>query len=250
MATLFDSLQPFSEVNFRDIYQKFIYIDCKELLNEMLPEELDDSITGMLVYCYIDRTEGIGFRPFMIAALGKESLRTYEFPHLEDSLYVLRLREGRTKLNEIHENGRHMYLYAIDPGKYSFMDLSILNFDTDAFSDIKKMVDKNYYVSDLIEELRSDRFAFLDEYRHPRFPDDVQALLYSEENGIEQVWVRLTFVTKDNEIFGELLNEPNHDYGCHKGDLIELEETDAGEDKVLVFTGRMAIANDERTIDI
>ena len=88
MATLFDSLQPFSEVNFRDIYQKFIYIDCKELLNEMLPGELDDSITGMLVYCYIDRTEGIGFRPFMIAALGKESLRTYEFPHLEDSLYL------------------------------------------------------------------------------------------------------------------------------------------------------------------
>lgn len=89
-------------------------------------------------------------------------------------------------------------------------------------------------------DLRSDRFAFLDNYRHPRFPDDVQALLYREENGIEQVWVRLTFATKDNELFGELLNEPCRDYGCHAGDLIEIEETDTGDEKVLVSTGRIA----------
>jgi hypothetical protein len=240
--TLYDSLQKFSEVNFRDIYQKFTYIDCRQLLNEMLPGELDDPITGMIVYCYIDRTEGISFRPFMIAALGKESLQTYEFPHLDDTLYVLRLREGKPKMNEIHENDRHMYLYAVDPNKYSFMDLSILNFDTDAFIGIKNMVDENYYVSEAVEDLRSDRFAFLDKYRHPRFPDDVQALLYREENGIEQVWVRLAFATKDNELFGELLNEPNRDYGCHEKDLIELKETDVGDEKVLVFTGRIARA--------
>ena len=240
MVTLFDTLQPFSEVNFRDIYQKFIYIDCKELLNEMLPGELDDSITGMLVYCYIDRTEGISFRPFMIASLGEESLHTYEFPHLDDTLFILRLREGVVKLHEMHQYDRHMYLYAIDPKKYSFLDLSILNFDTETFSDLKRRVDENYYVSDVVEDLRSARFEFLDKYRHPRFPDDVQALLYSEENGIELVWVRLTFVTKDNEVFGELLNKPNHDYGCHKGDLIELEETDTGDEMVLVYTGRIA----------
>ena len=58
--------------------------------------------------------------------------------------------------------------------------------------------------------------------------------------GIEQVWVRLTFMTMNDEIFGELLNEPYQDYGCHEGTLIELTEAKAGDGKVLVFTGRMA----------
>lgn len=106
----------------------------------MLPGEIADNITGVFAYCYIDQTEGLSFRPFLLAVMREDS---------------------------------------------------------------------------------------------------IQVLLYSKENGIEQVWVRLTFMTKNDVIFGELLNEPYQDYGCHEGTLIELVETDVGDDKVLVFTGRM-----------
>lgn len=93
----------------------------------------------------------------------------------------------------------------------------------------------------MVEEFRlDDKWKFLDVYRNFTYPDDVQALLFSEKNGIEQVWVRLTFMTQNDEIFGELLNEPYQDFGCHEGTLIELVETNAGDDKVLIFTGRMA----------
>jgi len=240
MTKLKEALKPFSQANFRELYRRFIYIDCKELMETMLPKAINSSITGMLVYCYIDNTEGISFRPFMIASLGDDSLRTFEFPNLEDTMYVLRLREGQVKLHELHEDNKHMYLYAVDPKKYSYMNLEILNFDTDAFSQIKKVVDTNYHVSAMVDDLRSERFAYLDEYRHPLFPDDVQVLLYTENNGFELVWVRLNFVTPSGEIFGRLLIEPHKDYGCHKDMLIEITEAVDGEEKALVFTGRVA----------
>ena len=238
--TLFDELKSFSQIGFRDIYQKFIYIHCRELLDIIFPDELDDSITGIIAYCYIDRKEGISFRPFMVSVMKEDSLQVFNMPHQEDTIYVLRLRDGETKMSELHDGDKHMYLYAVDPVKYSFFDLSIVNFDTESFIEIKEQIDDNYSAGDMVEEFRSEKYAFLDKYRNEFYPDDVQALLYSEKNGIEQVWVRLTFMTMNDEIFGELLNEPYQDYGCHEGTLIELTEAKAGDDKVLVFTGRMA----------
>ena len=63
MITLFDVMRLMSEVNFREMYRKYIYINCRELLDKMLPGEVDDSITGMVAYCYIDETEGLSLRP-------------------------------------------------------------------------------------------------------------------------------------------------------------------------------------------
>lgn len=243
--TLFDELKSFSKIGFREINQRFIYIHCRELMDIIFPNELDDSITGLIAYCYIDRTEGISFRPFMIAAVKENSLQVFNMPHQEDTIYVLRLRSEKTKMNELHDGDKHMYLYAVDPVKYSFFDLSIVNFDTESFTEIKENIDDTYSAGDMVEEFRKERYAFLDKYRNEYYPDDVQALLFSEKNGIEQVWVRLTFMTENGEIFGELLNEPYQDYGCHEGTLIELTEVKSGDDKVLLFTGRMAKKKEE-----
>lgn len=240
--TLYDEMISFSKIsNFRQIYKKFIYIDCRELLDTMLPGEIEGNITGIFAYCYVDRTEGISFRPLLLAAMREDSIQVFTFPHQEDTIFVLRLRDGEVKMSEFHNDDKHMYLYAVDPSKYSFIDLDILNVNTDEFSDFKEMIDSNYDVDDMVEEFRvDDKWTFLDKYRNFTYPDDVQALLFSEKNGIEQVWVRLTFATQNDEVFGELLNEPYQDYGCHEGTLIELVETNAGDEKVLVFTGRMA----------
>jgi len=242
MSTLYDEMKKFTEISsYREIYKKFIYIDCRELLDIMLPGEIADNITGIFAYCYIDQTEGLSFRPFLLAIMREDSIQVFDFPHQEDTIFVLRLRDGEAKMSELHDSGRHMYLYAVNPEKYSFINLEILNVDTEDFSGLKEHVDESYYVSDMVEEFRlDDKWKFLDGYRNFSYPDDVQALLYSKENGIEQVWVRLTFMTNNDEIFGELLNEPYQDYGCHESTLIELVETDACDDKVLVFTGRMA----------
>ncbi len=154
---------------------------------------------------------------------------------------VLRLRNDVVKMSELHEGDIHMYLYGVEPDKYQFFDLSVVNFDTDSFREIKDYIDTNYSAGDMVEEFRSDeKWSFLDKYRNTMFPDDVQALLFSEDNGIEQVWVRLAFMTQNDEIFGELLNEPYKDYGCHEGTLIEITEFHSEEDRVLLFTGRMA----------
>lgn len=238
--TLLDELKSFSKIGFREIYHKFIYIHCRELLDVIFPGELDESITGVIAYCYIDRTEGLSFRPFMISAVKENCLQVFTMPHEEDTVYVLRLRDGNTKMSELHNGDRHMYLYAVDPARYSFFDLSVVNFDTERFLEIKEHVDEAYSAGDMVENFRSERYAFLDKYRNTFYPDDVQALLYDDNSGGELVWVRLTFMTENDEIFGELLNEPFHDHGCHEGMLIELEEVEAGDDKVLLFTGRTA----------
>ena len=133
-----------------------------------------------------------------------------------------------------------MYLYGVDPYKYEFLDLSIVGFDYEAFEGIKERIDTSYDAGEAVEELRSEKYRYLDKYRNDLFPDDVQALLISEENGIERVWVRLTFVSESNGIFGELLNEPYKDFGCHQGTMIGMKEIQSEDEMFLVFNGLTA----------
>ena len=131
-----------------------------------------------------------------------------------------------------------MYLYAVDPTKYSFFDLSVINVPIEEYSEFKKSIDSNYDAESEVEELRSEIYRFLDPFRHEWYPDDVKVLLFGKEKGMEEVWVRLMFANGE-EFFGELLNEPYQDYGCHQGEIIGLMMT-KGEDRVLAYDGRKA----------
>lgn len=242
--SLYDNLEFFSLVGFRDIYKRFIYIHCRELLDEMFPGELDDSTNGLIAYCYIDRDEGLSFYPVLLAAVETEALQVFELPHADNTTYILRLRNGTGKMSELHDEDAHMYLYGVDPNKYEFFDLSLVDFDIEVFAGIKERIDTTYDAGEAVEELRSDKYLCLDNYRNALFPDDVQVLLISEENGIEKVWVRLTFDSETNGIFGELLNEPYKDFGCHKGDLIGIKEIQSEDNKFLVFNGLTAEINE------
>ena len=239
LTNLFDELKLFSDVSFREIYKRFIYIHCREILDEMLPGEIDDDITGIFAYCYIDKTEGLSFRPVLLAAMKEMSIQVFTFPHQEDTIFILRLRHDKGLKSEVHENERHMYLHAIDPGKYSFIDLSVLNVPVEDYAEFKDMIDSSYDAGPDVEELRSDKYEYLDQFRHELYPDDVRALLFKKENGIEEVWVRLMFAN-GKELFGTLLNEPYRDYGCHEGTIIGLVIAQAGEKQVLIFNGRTA----------
>lgn len=205
----------------------------------MLPGELDDDITGIFAYCYIDKTEGLSFWPVLLAAMKEMSIQVFTFPHQADTIFILRLRQDRGLKSELHENGRHMYLYAIDPGKYSFIDLSVLNVPVEDYTAFKDMIDSTYDAGPDVEELRSEKYEYLDQFRHELYPDDVRALLFKKGNGMEEVWVRLMFAN-GKELFGTLLNEPYQDYGCHKGTIIGLVITETKEKQVLIFNGRTA----------
>ena len=240
-SSLYDELKPFSSVGFREIYKRFIYIHCREILDEMLPDELDDDITGIFAYCYIDETEGLSFRPVLLAAMKETTIQVFTFPHQEDTFFVLRLRPGKVKMSEMHQNGRHMYLFALDPEKYSFIDLSLLNVPVDEYSDFKAMIDSTYDATPEVEELRTTRYQILDQFRHESYPDDVKAVLFSKDIGLEQVWVRLMFA-HEKEFYGVLLNEPYKDFGCHEGTIIGLAVTLIKDKPILLFTGRTAEA--------
>ena len=66
----------------------------------------------------------------------------------------------------------------------------------------------------------------------------MQAILFQEDLAPEKVWVRLSLLTENDEIFGVLLNEPIGDYECHEGSLIEIAEIVKDDRKFLFFTGR------------
>ncbi len=73
--------------------------------------------------------------------------------------------------------------------------------------------------NDAKEQIRT--MSFLDACRHPDYPDDLAVLLLKGNNQPEQVWVRGNYLT-EHEIRGELLNEPNADFGVHYGDSIQI----------------------------
>lgn len=238
--TIFEEFRKLSDVGFRDIYKKWLYIHCPDILKEMYQDVLDEGISGVVAYCYIDRTEGMSFRPVMLAAIRENSMQVFSLPDIEDTIYIFRFREGKGKMSEMHDSGRHLYLYALNPEEHEFLDLSVLNFETESFAPIKDNIDSRYDAGESVEILRQEGYSCLDRYRHAWFPDDVQANIICNDNGVERVWVRLKFAVEDGGVFGELLNEPFRDCGCHKGNMIELEEIEYDGVKFLVFTGRTA----------
>ena len=59
-------------------------------------------------------------------------------PAEEDTMYILRLRDGEVKMSEVHQNNRHKYLYALDPNKYHFIDLDVINAPQDDYQECKE----------------------------------------------------------------------------------------------------------------
>ncbi|MBR2562194.1 MAG: hypothetical protein IKE31_08610 [Eubacterium sp.] len=234
-----DEFKLLSNVNFRKIYKKVLYVDCRDVLEKMFSDELEDNITGIVAYCYIDEQEGLSLRPLMLASLLENGIQVFTFPHQDDTIYILRLRTGSMNMSEIHRGNRHMYIYGLDQETHSFFDVKILNFpveDNKAFIDD---INNTYDADPALEELRTDKYAYLDQFRQISYPDDVSAILYKEGNELEQVWVRLMF-TIENEFFGKLLNEPNQDFGCHQGTIIGLSLAKGKQKDLLVFNGRTA----------
>ena len=137
-------------------------------------------ITGVVAYCYIDNTEGLSLRPLMLASLLDDGIQVFTFPRQEDTIYILRLRTGTMNMSETHFENRHMYIYGLDQESHLFFDVRTVNFPVEENRDFINNINHIYDADPKLEELRTEKYAFLDQFRHISFPDDVEALLYKE----------------------------------------------------------------------
>ena len=97
------------------------------------------------------------------------------------------------------------------------------------------IIEDSYYSHDKAEEAR--KITCIDEFRHPFFPDDVQALLAAEGLKPENIWVRLTgYVGNTNgvEAFtGTLLNAPfDSNFNLSYGDEVFVALVNGNEGKI------------------
>ncbi len=87
-----------------------------------------------------------------------------------------------------------------------------------------------YNVSDAVEETR--KLALVDDCRDRCFIDDVLVYFMKEGLEVEGCWVRLLSVN-DSTISGVLLHDPNQNFKCHKGDIVEFRLRETDEKKIV-----------------
>ena len=185
------------DANFREFYHRFVYIECRDILEKLMKDFLNEDDTGAIAYGYIDEQAGLSFQITKLASLKDNNL--YIRDSIEKAMMIMRY--GSLE-------------------KASYLDLSLTDLDLSQFADFEEMIRESYDTdNDAKEQIRT--MSFLDACRHPDYPDDLAVILLKGDNQPEQVWVRGNYLT-EHEIRGELLNEPNADFGVHYGDSIQI----------------------------
>ena len=158
--------------------------------------EIVSESDGVTAYGYIDEQCGLSFHVFGTASI-KDGVELVIGRKDEKAMLVMR----RNSVAECE-----------------FVGLEEVNIVCPEYDSLIKMVRDSYDTDNQIkEEMR--RMKFLDDFRHDDFPDDVTVIIYREGLQPEQVWMRCCDMTQEM-LYGNLLNEPNQDYGIHKGDKI------------------------------
>lgn len=192
-----NELQSVNGENFRRFYHQFVYIECRDVLERLMGDYLTEDDTGVIAYGYIDETAGLSFQFPKLASL-KDNALTLRDPK-EKNLFIMRYS-------------------SLEKARY--IDLSHVNIDLKQFDDFAHGI-RTHYDTKNAEKEALRNLAFLDAFRHPEHPDDLAVILFHPELQPEQVWVRANYL-KGHEIQGELLNEPNADFGVHQGDSIQI----------------------------
>lgn len=200
-----EKLKPFYETDFREFYHRLIYLRSPKMLENFKESnfEYSNESDGVILYGYIDRNAGLSFRGLCCAYIDNE---------------------GQMNLSPINKST----LLTIRAGSFDnpqYLDLLNTNVDlsdfTDSISQILEIYDTNNIQIEILRSLIS-----LDPFRHPYFPDDVNVNLINRMGETERVWVRYIEYYRENDdaiIKGELLNEPNKEFGCHLGDIINFK---------------------------
>lgn len=200
----------YKETGFRGWYRRFVAFPMKdEYKLPMINYPHIEKANCLLAYGYIDREAGLTLE--VLATGFEQEERCTFFDPPERARFSL---PGERMENE-------EFLLMDD------RDKRLSNRYGKKLAGLQK-----YTAGGEIEKTREMRF--LDDSRHPFFPDDVQVYLMRQGLKPEPCWTRISGLA-ENWIKGVLLNEPEQDFGCHQGEeiAINLDQTEDG--KVICY---------------
>lgn len=204
----------YSEVGFRAFYHHFILVPLNDRLRkaaEYFPGV--DKVDYVLTYGYIDHTAGMTLE-ILAAAIWDEDGFLFGEPNLKVSS---KIRIG----------------FLMNEECYAIADEENLRLYEKYATCVDRLAD--YAVGEEVEDCR--KMAFLDACRSPEYPDDVLVYLIQDEKTIEGCWVRIEGIV-ERHLKGILLNEPDQDFSCHKGDLIEFSVNQMEDGQIVLCAGR------------
>ena len=196
---------------FRAAYQHFIVFPLKKNIKPCIKNYPNaENANCILTYGYIDHEAGLTME---ILAAGVKNGDQFTFfdscPEakscirigavIEDEIFLLEDKDGKL---------RETYSEKLDGLKF-------------------------YAVSEEIEKTRE--MTFLDKLRHDEYPDDVMVYLTKEGLHPEGCWVRIIGLD-EQFIMGELLNEPDQDFGYHNGEKIAFFVHQQEDGNILLYT--------------
>lgn len=184
------------EMNFRDIVDKYLYIDAAGVAQNLGSIfEVTEDATGVLCYGYIDAQEGISFE-ILCCAVYDAAKKTLKLLRGNDE------QSAKIRLAELLEAQA-----AVLPGEMPRLS---------EFQSKVATVQKTYKADEATEAMR--RLTSLDPARLATHPDIVTVYLVRGDEA-EAVLVLLKEVREVN-IIGTLLSEPETANGLHKDDEI------------------------------
>lgn len=199
------------ETGFRALYKNFAAFPLNDKFRKAMEgyPNIDDA-NCMLVYGYIDHEAGMTLE---VLAAGIE-------------------RNERFKFFEASEDVR----FFIRAGAVENEDFALFDDEDNSLSTryAKKLeLLSSYAVDDEIEKTRE--MGFLDDSRHPHYPDDVQVYLMRDGLNPELCWARIIGLG-EHWIMGVLLNEPHQNFDYHQGEKIAFFVEKTEDDKIICYS--------------
>ena len=191
-------LVPLEKENWRDICNSIVYLRCPKMLEVVKKAgfEVDPRNDGVLALCFIDHEQGLSF--YVIAAA-----------HIRaDNIFV-------SKENPASQ----VLLRASSMQNALCLKSDYINADVSRYESYVTQIVRQYEYG-LDDAIKMRGITELDDFRKPFFPDDVEVLLLSKGLEQERVFVRLCKYGQGC-LYGELLDEPDQDFGIHKGQIID-----------------------------
>lgn len=197
-------------LNFREIEQQLCIVLDTQLPKLLCPDSTAEA-NAVICYGYVDKVSGLTFEVLCIASYIEGDYTIVN----ENKSVSAKVRAEKFQNSEI---------------------ITIKNAAIMKRFQARIQLIKDVYYSDAQVELMRN-FTSLDKFRHPFYPDDIQAILLAEGIKPESIWVRLKeYILDMNKgtmyYEGELLNSPfDNRYNLAVGDSVYLvvSEVENGE---------------------
>ena len=204
------------EAIFREIFHKFIYIECPDALEGLSDTlEIIDGATGVLAYCFCEDLVGTSFN--LLTSAKRRDDGVFEIGPRSSEKYA------RVRFSDVRD--------------YEFELADNLDADLTAFADVPEDIRENFESSNqkmaMLRELE-----MLDGGRNMELPDFISVTVGKKGFLPEVVWVRTTDFG-DNEFYGTLHNPPKQGFGLEAGQKVRFRAYDNEGEIMLILDSSM-----------